>query len=262
MTEGVALRWLVIGGAATAILVVAFGVSRDASVSRKVFARFMFNIALPLLVLGGLPLLALYLTVDLDERVWQAVIAGSFIAGGWLTTAMFSEFSRAEAKAERMRDYHKALYAEIGNALYTLWDEGTSEAYTRQIADRMRADDSFVPFMPRERHTHIYDAVLDEIEVLPRQTIDAIVAYYAQAKSIGALVDDMRGEGFRSLPQERRVAIYEDLAEMRKQAFAYGQYALALILAYSDGGAAAAEAEANRINSRASGPSGPSRGSG
>lgn len=259
MDDWLVAHWLLVVLVALAILTVSFVASRDAAVSRKVFARFLLNIALPLLVVGGVPLVLLYLTVDLEERIWQAIIAGAVIAGGWLTTAMFSEFNRAEAKAERMRDYHKAIYAEIGNALYTLWDEGASESYAASIIERMRDDADFIPFIPRESHDHIYDAILDDIEVLPRQTIDAIVAYYGLAKSIAALADDMRGDRFRELPAERRIMLYEDFTAMRKQAFNFGQYALALIIAFSNGGASAADAEAARINSQDADRSGPSR---
>ena len=74
--------------------------------------------------------------------------------------------------------------------------------------------------------------MLPDINVLPRQTIDPIVAYYSQLKSIAALVDDMRGESFKAMAQERRIAMYRDYIEMKKQALSFGRYANAVIDAF------------------------------
>ncbi|MCB1356832.1 MAG: hypothetical protein KDK53_10155 [Maritimibacter sp.] len=256
--------------AVAGILAAAMWLGRDAEVTRRVFRRFVVNIALPLVVILGAPLVLVALLVRPATDIWPAIIAGAVIAGGWLTTAIFSELGKAQAKAEKLRDFHKALYAEIGNALRAMWDEGRSEELTDGIVARMQADADFVPFIPREHHDHIFNAVVSEIEVLPRQTIDAIVAYYSLMKSVADMADDMRGERFAGLEQPRRIALYEDYAEMRRQAFILGQFALEVIKAYSDGGAAAADAVIARLNTAApdavsspgADPSAPSEGSG
>ncbi len=215
----------------------------EASVAQSVLLQFFVTIALPVLVVLGLPTVVLFWAMGADPRLWQALIAGLVIATGWLTTAIFAELGKRRGKAERLRDYHKAIYAEIGNAINTLYDAGAGEAYGAQTVARMEGDAQFVPLVPREHHDHIYDAVLDEIEVLPRQTIDAIVSYYSLVKAIAALAEDMRGERFLSenFGQPRRIAMYSDYLEMRKQAFLSGQYALKLIKLYSEGGREAAE---------------------
>lgn len=233
----------------------------EARVARGVIFQFFLTIALPVGILLGVPLAGMALLTELDPRLWQALIAGLVIATGWLTTAIFAELGKTRLKAERLRDYHKAIYAEIGNTLASLWDEGRSEGYVAQTIAQMEADPEFVPFIPREQHDHIYDAIITEIDVLPRQTIDAIVAYYSLIKSIAALAEDMRGEGFRQLPQARRITMYRDYSEMRRQAFDFGQYALALILAFAAGGAEATKPVQARFNSPDAGPSGRSPGS-
>lgn len=248
--------WLLGGGAALSfLLTLIWPAARTAA---RVIGQFFATIALPVVVvLGGILALLLPLLPSIDPRLGQALIAGMVIAIGWLTTAIFAELTRTRDRAGRLRDYHKALYAEIGNSLSSLLDDGQSDAYTNQILEKMEEDDDFVPFIPREQHDHVYDAIIAEIDVLPRQTIDAIVAYYSQIKAIGALADDMRGETFKTLPQRRRMNIYADYVAMRRQAFQFGQYALRLIKAYSDGGAAAAEAISSRVGAR----SGRSQGS-
>jgi len=243
-----------------AILLALFA-GRDARISRHVIVRFVFRIVVPFVCVLGLPLVFIGQFIEMDARVWQALIAGVVIAAGWLTSAVFAEIGKSRYKDERLRDYHKALYAEIGNALRAMWDEGRSENITNSIVEKMEANPEFVPFIPREHHDHVFNALLDEIEVLPRQTIDAIVAYYSLIKSIDALSDDMRGDRFASLEQSRRIAIYNDYSAMRNQAFALGQHALRLIKAYSEGGAGAAERISDEINNPAAGQSDRSKGS-
>ena len=273
MERFLADNWAILSLAAAAVLGIAFVVSEDAPVARRIFFQFVFTIALPLAVILGGPLVLFAAQIDLDGRIWAAIVAGIVIATGWLTTAIFSELGKSRGKAERLRDYHKAIYAEIGNTLAAYYGEGRADEFAEEIVARMQAEPQFIPFIPRESHDRVFAALVGEIEVLPRQTIDAIVAYYSLVKSIGALADDMRGEGFRQLAPERRIAIYSDYAEMRRQAFAFGQYALALIKAFSEGGARAAvqvqeAARAGRlqgspgVSSPGGDRSGPSRGSG
>ncbi|WP_163846884.1 hypothetical protein [Pseudooceanicola aestuarii] len=245
-----------VAAVAAAVLVVAFVLSREAAVVRRVFFRFFILIAVPMAVFLGGALWLASQVVTVEERIWQAVIAGLFIASGWLTTAIFGELARSRDKAERLRDTHKALYAEIGNTLETLWQgDGDGDA----VLARMRGDADFVPFVPAERHDHIYDAVTTRLEVLPRQTIDPIVGYYSQIKSVQAMAEDMRGERYLALPQDRRVPMYEDYLRMRLQAFEFGKLALTLIKAYSEGGASAAERKL--VNIQAAARSDRSRGS-
>ncbi|TMM50913.1 hypothetical protein [Sulfitobacter sabulilitoris] len=236
-----------LGASALVLLGASFAFGEAARTARKIILQFFVTIALPVGILLGLPLAALSYLVDLDPRLWQALIAGLVIATGWLTTAIFTELGKAGAKAERMRDYHKALYAEISNTLASLWDAGDADAHVAATLQRMRDDPDFIPFIPREHHDHIYDALVTEIDVLPRQTIDAIVAYYRQIKAISAFTDDMRGPAFRRLGQDRRIVMYADYSEMRKQAFSFGQYALAIILGFSEGGPARAEEVTQRL---------------
>ena len=232
---------------------------KEARTAGLIIAQFFLTIGLPVMViLGALTWVSLPFLSRLETGIQQAMIAGLVIAVGWLTTAIFAELAKARSRAERLRDYHKAIYAEIGNTLESLWDVDETQVYVDQIVKRMQEEAGYVPFIPREQHDHVYDAVITEIDVLPRQTIDAIVAYYSLIKSVSAMAEDMRGETFRTLARDRRLAMYSDYVGMRKQAFVFGKYALRLIKAYSDGGAAAAE---KVINSRDAGLSAMSRGS-
>lgn len=256
MIEGVREYWPALLLAAFAVLAAAFMLGSDAPVARRVFVQFLGRIALPLAVIFGTPLLGLALLVTLPEALWQAIIAGVVIATGWLTAAIFAELGKAQAKAERMRDYHKAIFAEIRNSLSVLYGEGEAGTDAGRILSRMRADKGFVPLIPREHFDVVYNAVLDEIEVLPRVTIDPIVAYYSLVKSIAAQAEDMRGKRFASLEQERRIQMYEDYFGTRARALEVGDYALQLIKEFSDNGPAAAERLAEKLSNPDAGRNG------
>ncbi len=262
MTDAPLSSWVLAFLAALALAAgVALFAGREAKVSRDVILFFVVRIALPMLMLLGLPLALLAVSLGAGDRVLQALVAGLVIAMGWLTSAILAEVTRSRDRQERLRDYHRALYAEIANNLTTLWNTDAIETYAEGIKDRMRANADFVPFIPKEHNDHVYDAVIDRIEVLPRATIDAIVAYYSQIKAISALAEDMRGDAFRQLSQDRRIAIYVDYVEMKKQAYAFGVFAVELIRAYADGGTAGADRVSAAVNTPAEGPSDRSRGS-
>ncbi|GGL67856.1 hypothetical protein [Wenxinia marina] len=194
---------------------------------------------------------------EIDPRIWQAVIAGLFLAMGWIVNGWQNRRAAARAKAERLRDLHRAIFAEIETNLANLWDVDALNAYGAEMRARMEADETFVPFIPRERHDRLFDTIVADLSVLPRVTIDPIVKYYAQVGSIAAIAEDMRGEGFRALPQARRIPMYEDYIQMKVQALEYGRVANHLIRVFAADGKAAAEAEATRLSSPSAGRSVP-----
>jgi hypothetical protein len=179
--------------------------------------------------------------LGLDARIWQAAIAGGVVALGWLVNGWRGRRDAARLRRERLRDAHKALYAEIRYTCAAYWGEGEAEAHGRRLVERMRADGGFIPFVPREDNDRVFESMLGQIDILPRQTIDAVVAFYAVLRAIAALAEDMRGARFAGLEADRRIAVYEDYLAMRRRAFDYGQHALSLIEAYASGGRAAAE---------------------
>ncbi|SHI38660.1 hypothetical protein [Wenxinia saemankumensis] len=255
------LLWLVGAILSALILYGALFATRQSAAVRGLFAQFFLLAFLPLLVLLGVPLALLSLLVEMDERVWQALIAGVVIVAGWLTTAIFDRLARARDKAERLRDTHKALFAEIRSALSAIHGGGEGGRWGAEVLDRMRREPDFVPFVPAESHDQIFDAVVGTLDVLPRVTIDPTVAFYKQIKDVGRMAEDLRSPRFIALPQQRRIAMFADFLQMRQVAFTLGEYALSLIAAFAEGGTPAAERAAERFSSRAGGPSDPSPGS-
>lgn len=190
----------------------------------------------------------------LDPRIWQAVVAGAFVAIGWVFNGWRSRRESAALRAERLRDVHRALYAEIGANLANMESQQAIFAGRDRIIARMDADADYHPFIVQEHKSSVFDAIVGDIHVLPRTSIDAVVAYYAQLATIRSMIADIRSTDVRKLSLERRKALYSDYIEMRAQTFFFGDFALEMINAYSQGGSEAAKAAAARLNSLPSEP--------
>ena len=173
---------------------------------------------------------------QVDPRIWQAVVAGLFVAGGWIYNGWQVRRAADRLRREKLRDSHRALYAEIGANLANLGSVAALERHGQTLVERMEADADFVPFIPIERSSPVFRALIESLHILPRTSIDPVVAYYSQIDACDALARDMREDRFATLSVERRIAIYRDYIEMKKQAFAFGNYALRMIAAYAAGG--------------------------
>lgn len=193
----------------------------------------------------------------IDARIRQAAVAGAVVALGWLVNGWQNRRERRALRAERLRDAHRALFAEIRAYLSQLVSRAALDEYRDGMVARMRADPDFVPLVPREGNDRVFAALIEEIHILPRVTIDPLVTCYSHPHAIEALADDMRASGFAALPQERRIALYEDYIRMKALALDYGEYCLKVIDVYATVGKDAVEAEARRLSSRAADPSAP-----
>ena len=171
----------------------------------------------------------------LDPRIWQALIAGFFVGLGWFVNGQLSRRSAKRLRQERLRDVQKALFAEI-SAYIEVLDGDQLESYGANIVRRIETGgdgtNKFVPFIPTERNDIVFRAIVADIHVLPRATIDPIVLYYSQLDAIAALIDDLRSTGYAALPAARRIAIYRDYISLKKEALDLGHAALEAIEMY------------------------------
>ncbi|NNE89659.1 MAG: hypothetical protein HKN27_16445 [Silicimonas sp.] len=183
----------------------------------------------------------------LESRLLQAVLAGGFLAFGWVFNGKQNRREASRLRAEKLRDFHRAIYAEIASYVENLGSSDALETYRDDIISKMEADETYVPLIPRERNDAIFTALVPEISILPRVTIDPIVIYYTQITAIEELIADLRGERFRTLSVERRVRMYQDYIGLKLQAFEDGHYALRMIAAFSESGREGALEEEARI---------------
>ena len=189
-------------------------------------------------VLGLVALVLWRVPFDLGSvQVQQAAIAGLVVATGWFTGFMLREASQQLDRQERLRDAHRALFAEIKHNVDNLGSAEDLRAFGAAMLARIVEGDGFAPFIPRERNDTVFAALLPNIHILPRSTIDPVVQYYSQLAAQDALADDMRGESFRTMSPQRRAALYRDYIGLKLRALDYGNEALKTIDAYATSGA-------------------------
>ncbi|MBL9058452.1 MAG: hypothetical protein JNK88_00310 [Mangrovicoccus sp.] len=197
----------------------------------------------------GLVALGLWLVpFDLGSvQVQQAAIAALVVATGWFAGFMLREISQQLDRQERLRDAHRALFAEIKHNVENLGSAEDLKSFGGSMLARIVEGDGFAPFIPRERNDTVFAALLPNIHILPRATIDPVVQYYSQLAAQDALADDMRGESFRTMSPQRRAALYRDYIGLKLRALDYGNEALETIDAYARAGARRAGAASERI---------------
>ncbi len=198
--------------------------------------------------------LDVYVMTPLDPYVspqaQQAIIAGLFVAIGWWVVAFQNRKRAADLRAERVRDVQRALFAEIRAYLAVLRRDDVA-AYGAGIVERILTEPGFFPFIPTERNDAIFRAIVGEIHVLPRDTVDPVVLYYSQLNAISAMIEDLRGLDVASIGPKRAAGMYRDYISMKVEAIEMGDNALEAIRANIDG-----RADPDAVSNPASGRSG------
>lgn len=171
----------------------------------------------------------------IDPRVVQALIAGVFVALGWVVNGIANRRRDAKQRAERVRDVQRALFAEIRAYLASLKSVDL-RVYGADIERRILAGDGYFPVIPTEKSDHVYRAIIGDIHVLPRQVIDPVVLYYNQLSTISALIDDLRALDAGKIGPERAAAMYRDYIALKIEAVDLGEEALVMMGGWLVGG--------------------------
>lgn len=178
------------------------------------------------------------MTPPLDQilapQTQSAVIAGMFLAVGWWVVAWQGRRRDIKLRAERVRDVQRALFAEIRAYLAVLERDHIAE-YGGKIAHRIETEGGYFPVIPTEHNDAIFRAIVGELHVLPRDTVDPVVLYYSQLNAIGAMIEDLRHINFDRIGPERAAAMYRDYISMKLGAIQLGESALLAILSNMDG---------------------------
>lgn len=170
----------------------------------------------------------------LSPQAQQAVIAGLFVALGWLVVAWQSRRRDAMLRAERVRDVQRALFAEIRAYLAVLQRDDVG-SYGVMISERILTERGYFPVIPTERNDAIFRAIVGDIHVLPRDTVDPVVLYYSQLNAIVAMIDDLRALDVEKIGPDRAAAMYRDYISMKVEAVGMAQTALESIRNNMDG---------------------------
>ncbi len=164
----------------------------------------------------------------IDPRVWQAVLAGLFVAIGWLVNGAQNRREATRLRREQRDDVQRALVAEIKHYLEVLETEDVDAAWA---AMQPRIAAGYVPFLPSEANDMVFQSVLNNIHILPKTVIDPVVKYYSQLRAIEMQIADSRlpafVEGTDENSRTRREAVYEEYLGMKVRARKYALAALA-----------------------------------
>ncbi len=160
-------------------------------------------------------------------------IVGALI--GILLTNVLRVYFDWRDRREKVRDIQTALRAEIRSHRHAL-EDFDDEAFADEIIRRMEGSQDYTPFITREADPPIFSAAVGEIHILPGEVIDAVVIYYRQARSLAAMIEDMRDPSFGVLPSERKVQMYRDYRGLGRYALELADEALAAIEQAIDNG--------------------------
>jgi hypothetical protein len=168
--------------------------------------------------------------------------------GGWM--AIRHERRR---RHEKVKDFQIALRAEIRSELHNLLSIDFDRHFD-QIRSRYAADPNYSVFPSYPARHVIFEALKDEIHLLPEEVIDEVILYSRQRYAIEKFVEDMRDTRFAQLGADRQLEMYKDFLEMQKFLTESAQHSVDA-LDYSIG-------TSTRINTPASGRSGRLSGGG
>ncbi len=144
-----------------------------------------------------------------------ALISGSIsliglYLGGWI--AIRHERRR---RKEKVRDFQIALRAEIRSELHNLLSIDFDKHF-QEITSRYAELPGYSVFPSYPPRHVIFEALKDEIHVLPEEVIDEIILYSRQRYAIEKFVEDMRDPRFGQLSADRQLEMYKDFVGMQK----------------------------------------------
>ncbi|MDO5622676.1 MAG: hypothetical protein Q4G24_14545 [Paracoccus sp. (in: a-proteobacteria)] len=163
-----------------------------------------------------------------------SLIAGLFLAAGWWVVAFQGAKRDRKHRAERVRDVQRALFAEIRAYVAALRRDDLTE-YGEEILQRIETEADYFPAIPTEANDAIFRAIISDIHVLPRDTIDPLVLYYSQLNAISAMIADLRMLDRASVATEQAAGLYRDFLAMKTEALILGEQAMAAIAGNMDG---------------------------
>jgi len=155
----------------------------------------------------------------------RIMIAAVVVAGGWVVGFITQELRRVDEREEKRRDLIKALKAEI-RPIITLnkkidWKDAEEKA-KRDFA----SDPNFVPFLVFLHDTDVLRRVVSEINLLDRDQIDDIYAFFHLMDKIRQVAVRLESDAYSEMIAERRKDVYLRLLRMHGLVAETGEAAL------------------------------------
>ncbi|MBB3998143.1 hypothetical protein [Aureimonas pseudogalii] len=164
----------------------------------------------------------------LAPALLAAIVAALVSVVGWFATARQSVWLEQRRRLERMRDFQIALRAEIRAELVDLEAYDLEEAYAA-IRDRYANEPGFSVRVSAPPRHPIFEAIVDEIHVLPEEVIDPVVLYARQRWEMEGVANDIRDPSFNALSAERQLDVVGDYVNARRRLTTLAQTAVAAL---------------------------------
>ncbi|WP_102958798.1 hypothetical protein [Mangrovicella endophytica] len=134
----------------------------------------------------------------IGPAVIAALISSLVSVGGWYAGYRVSLGLERHRRLEKIRDFQIALRAEIRSELHDLQAHDTPEILA-SIEAKYRQVDSFSVRVPSPARHAVFEAIVNELHLLPEEVIDPVVIYYRQRDTIERFVADLRAPDFPAL---------------------------------------------------------------
>lgn len=169
----------------------------------------------------------------LSPPAQQAVIAGLFLAVGWLVVAAQNRRRDAKLRAERVSDLQRALLAEIRAHVVALENQRLDLREANGVIRRIR-EQGFIQMLPDNSNDRIFSAIIAEVHILPALVIDPVVTYYRQIALMRSFEAQLPELAARN--GERAADMFADYLELSEVAREAGYGAIRTLLASLHGG--------------------------
>lgn len=128
----------------------------------------------------------------LGSALTATVISSAVTAFGWFITSRNQRGLDRDRRSERVLDFQTALVAEIKTNQLRFGGTDLAVHAAEMQQQILSSDQAFNPFVPRYPGIIVFEAVLQEIHILPTETIQEVIAYYKQQYELRDLIEDLR----------------------------------------------------------------------
>ena len=157
-----------------------------------------------------------------------ALVSGLVSAAGWFVTSWQQIRLERLRRHEKVRDFQVALRAEIASDHLAL-DVVDLPAFLEDIKLKYAADPLYSVVVPHLASNVVFDVVVKEIQILPREVIGVVVNYARFRQIVERFIGDMRSDTFRSLSAQRQLTMYADYLTMLDRLGALAEQAVAAL---------------------------------
>lgn len=189
----------------------------------------LFVISRAIIALLPVGLIAFFLTSIIsrgeDPTENRIMIAAVVVSGGWVVGLITQELRRFDERDEKRRDLIKALTAEIQAIIDLNRKFDWQDAVTKAKHD-FAEDQDFLPFLVYLHETDVLRRVVNEIDLLHRDQIREVYAFFHLMDKIRQIAVRLDGETYRLLAAERRLDVYTRLLKMHGAVVETGETAL------------------------------------